>query len=175
MKFKLSILIMTCTLVLFSCKNDDDNTPPPISNGVSVTVNNTFQSTAFGITEETPIETIFEVEAGSLFATAIVSNQLEFDNYLLNLYDIDVQENSITFEMSAEAGDPTYGELFRTIEEGTTDRYYFNFDSPHNVSSFSSNNNSVTLRIDSDTRLVVEIGEGFNFRPGQARFTISLE
>lgn len=174
--FRPSILsVFAFCLGLFACSDDDNNDVPPISKGTSVTINNTFQSTAFGIPDETPIEVIFDVPAESLYATATVSAGLEFDNYLLNLYDVDIDESSINFVMSAEEGDPTYGENFRTIEAGTTDRYYLNFDSPHNVSSFSSDNPSVSLRIDSDTQLVVEISEGFNFRPGQAVFTITLQ
>lgn len=173
--FKTSVLILVMSLSAIGFTSCDDNdVTPPISNGVSVTINNTFQSTAFQIPNETAIEAIFDVPTGSLFATATVSNELEFDDYLLNLYDVDIQENSINFTMSAQAGDPTYNTNFRTIEAGTTDRYYLNFDNPHNVSGFTSNNSSVNLRIDSPTTLVVEIGEGYDFNPGIA-FSIALK
>jgi hypothetical protein len=176
LKFRSTLAVsFALTLLFISCKNDNDNeATPPISNGVAVTINNTFQSTAFGLPNETPIESIFQVEAGSLFATATVSEALEFDNYLLNLYDVDIDENSITYTLVAPTDSETYGDIFRIIEAGTVDRYYLNFASPQNVNGFTSNNPSVSLRIDSATTLVVEISEGFNFNPGTT-FTISLD
>lgn len=81
---------------------------------------------------------------------------------------------SISFELAAAADDPTYSDFFRTIEAGTTDRYYLTFDEAQNVSEYTSDNSSVKLRIDSEKVLVVEIGEGFNFNPGTA-FTITLK
>ena len=166
-------IIIFGALSFMSC-NREKGIMPPIKNGVSVTINNTFQSIAFDLKDETPIEDLFQVPPGSLYATALVSPALEFDNYLLNLYDVDIDERSITFEMAAEAGDPTYGSLFRTIEAGTTDRYYLNFSKPHNIRGFTVDNPSVNLRIDSETTLVVEIGEGFDFNPG-VKFKIKLK
>jgi len=92
---------------------------------------------------------------------------------LFNLYDIEIDENSITFEVVAQEGDPNYGDLFRVYQEGTFDRYYLTFDTPQNVSGFTSSDPSVNLRIDSDKVLVVENGEGYDFKPGQ-KFTITL-
>jgi hypothetical protein len=89
------------------------------------------------------------------------------------LYDIDIDENSISFELVAAADDPTYSAFFRTLEANTTDRYYLTFEDAQNVESFTSDNTSVNLRIDSDRILVVEIGEGFSFNP-RSKFTISL-
>lgn len=172
MKVKIFTLPLVVVTLFASCVGHGDPFPP-IEEGVSVTINNTFQSTAFGLPDEAAIEAVFGLDEGALFATAEVTDGLEFDNYLLNLYDVDIQENSISFTMSAEDGDPTYGDLFRVIEEGTFDRYYLNFDSDHNVHGFTSDNSSVNLRIDSDSTLVVEISEGFEFFPGAA-FTIML-
>lgn len=165
------LLIIFIAIAFIAC--DDDDSIMPISKGVSVTINNTLQSQAFGIPEETAIEEIFSVPEGSLFATAVVGDGLEFDDYLLTLYDIDIDESSITFTLVAPEDSETYSNNFRTIEAGTFDRYYFNFDTSQNVSSFTSNNSSVSLRIDSSTRLVVEITEGFDFNPGTT-FTINL-
>ncbi|WP_405205379.1 hypothetical protein [Aquimarina sp. LLG6339-5] len=158
---------------LISCDSDDDNTPSPITAGISVTVANTFQSTTITNGVETAIEDLFMQPAGSLEATATIENAIEFPAYLLGLYDIDIDQNTISFELVAQTGDATYGDLFRTLETGTFDRYYFTFDEPQNVSGFTSDNDSVSLRIDSNSVLVVEIGAGFNFNPG-ASFTITL-
>ena len=156
-------------LTLTSCSDDDDQ----IISGSSVTVTNTFQSTAFTMDAELAIEDLFMQPAGALAATATVGSGLEFDNYLLNLYDIDIDENSISFTCVAEQDDPNYGTLFRVLEPATFDRYYFTFADAQNVSGSSSSNSSVNLRIDSDKVLVVEIGEGYDFKPGQ-NFTITL-
>ncbi len=160
--------------VLTSCDNDDDGDATPIISGSGVTVTNTFQSIAFTDGAELAIEDLFQMPAGSLAASADVSEGIEFPAYLLGLYDIDIDENNISFEVVAQEGDETYGDLFRTLEAGTVDRYYLTFNSDQNVSSATTNNSSVNLRIDSDRVLVVEIGEGFNFNPGTT-FEISLD
>ena len=164
----LSFLFSLLTLV--SCDKDDK----PITSGSSVTVTNTFQSDAFTMGAELAIEDLFQVPAGSLAATATVGEGVEFPAYILNLYDIDIAEKNLNFTVVAQADDPTYGNLFRILEAGTVDRYYLTFDTAQNVESASSNNSSVNLRIDSDKVLVVEIGEGYDFKPGQ-NFTITLK
>lgn len=171
-KFSFLFVGLLFSLTTFtSCDKDEDTT---IVLGSSVTVTNTFQSTAFTGGAESAIEDLFQVPAGSLAATANVGNAVEFPAYLLNLYDIDIDENSISFKVVAQAGDPTYGDLFRVLEAGTVDRYYLTFDTAQNVSGFTSSNSAVSLRIDSNKVLVVEIGEGFDFAPGAA-FEISLK
>ena len=176
---KLSKIIFLFLGVLYSlatftaCDKDDDNQTVPITLGSSVTVTNTFQSTAFTNGTEEAIEGLFQAPAGSLAATANLSTAIEFPAYLLNLYDIDIATNSISFEVVAQADDPNYGTLFRILEADTYDRYYFTFDTAQDVSGFTSSNSSVNLRIDSDKVLVVEIGEGYDFKPGQ-NFTITL-
>lgn len=172
-KFNFLFLGILCSLVTLTSCDDDDDPTVPIAVGSSVTVTNTFQSTAFTQDAETDIETLFMQPAGSLAATATVSDAVEFSAYLLNLYDINISENSIYFEVVAQADDPTYGDLFRVLEAKTFDRYYLTFAEDQNVDSFTSSNSAVTLRIDSDKVLVVEIGEGYDFKPGQ-NFTIML-
>ena len=173
---KLNILffgLLFSMLTFTSCSDDDAEVTPPISTGANVTVTNTFQSTAFTMDAELAIEDLFMVSAGSLAASATVGSGLEFDNYLLNLYDIDIDENSISFTCVAAEDDPNYGTLFRVIEANTFDRYYFTFADAQNIDSYTSSNSSVDLRIDSDKVVVVEIGEGYDFKPGQS-FTITL-
>jgi hypothetical protein len=164
--------LVLSSAVFTSC-DDDDDISMPITLGSSVTVTNTFQSTAFTSGAETVIEELFMAPAGSLAATANVGAAVEFPAYLLNLYDIDIDDNSITFTVVAQDNDPTYGSLFRVLEAGTFDRYYLTFDNAQTVNGFSSNNSSVNLRINSGRVLVVEIGEGFDFKPG-ASFAIAL-
>jgi hypothetical protein len=173
-KLNFLLLGLLFSLVTFtSCDKDDDEVIVPVTLGSSVTVTNTFQSTAFTMDAELAIEDLFQVPAGSLAATANVGAAVEFPAYLLNLYDIDIDENSIKFEVVAQSDDPTYMDLFRVLEAGTVDRYYLTFNATQNVESASSSNSSVNLRIDSDKVLVVEIGEGYDFKPGQ-NFTITL-
>lgn len=174
-RLNLLLFALLFSMITFtSCGDrDDDDTTTPISLGSSVTVTNTFQGTAFTGGVEIAIEDLFQVPAGSLAATANVGTAVEFSAYLLGLYDIDIDENSITFTVVAAADDPTYGDLFRILEEGTVDRYYLTFDEGQNVNESSSNNTAVNLRTDSDSVLVIEIGEGFDFKPG-ATFTITL-
>ena len=174
-RFTLLFISLTVTAISFnSCKKDDDgNNSKPIALGSSVTVKNTFQSTAFTGGAEVAIEDLFQVPPNSLAATATVASSVEFPAYLLGLYNINLSENSISFTLVAQEGDPTYGELFRTLEAGTFDRYYFTFEDAQNITGFTSSNPSVNLRIDSNKIVVVEIGEGFMFQPG-ASFTITL-
>ena len=111
--------------------------------------------------------------ANSLNDTETVSGAVEFPDYLLGLYDVDIAEYSISFKVVAAADDPTYSPFFRVLEAGTFDRYYLTFDNTQNVNGFTSSNSSVNLRIDSDKVLVIEIGEGFDFNPGTS-FTLTL-
>lgn len=175
MKFsKINFLFVGILCALTTSTSCGPDFPFAIFYGSTVTVSNTFESTAFTNGAEVAIEDLFQVPAGSLAATTRVSPAVEFPGYLLGLYDIDIDKNSITFEVVAASDDPTYGALFRTLEPDTYDRYYLTFDRAQNVNSFSSSNAAVNLRIDSNKILVVEIGEGFDFQPG-ATFTITLD
>lgn len=167
----LSALLLS-VLVLGSCSK--------IKKDTAITVRNTIQiaaDPASGGTggAETAIEGLFGQPANSLEATATLSKDgIEFSDYLLGLYDIDFGKKTIDFRLAAEAGDATYGGFFRTIEAGTFDRYYFTFDKDHKIKSGESSDASVAFRVISDTEVVVEIGEGYNFNPG-TQFTIDLK
>ncbi len=63
--------------------------------------------------------------------------------------------------------------LFRTIEVGTFDRYYFTYSKDHNFESVESDHSSVSASIVSDTEIKVEVGEGFVFGPNSS-FVITL-
>ncbi len=173
LKTNLLLLTILISVITITSCGDDDDMSTPINSGASLTVTNTFTGAAQTNGVETTIEDFFGQPAGSLAASSTISDAVEFPAYLLGLYDIDINETSISFELVAAADDATYMNFFRTIEAGTTDRYYMTFDKSHNVSGFTSDNSSVGLRVDSDKVLVVEIGEGFNFNPGSS-FTISL-
>ena len=167
MNISKTFILLGLTFLFFSCDK-------PLVKDSSVTITNTFESDAFTEGEELAIEDLFQQPTGSLAATATVNDDVEFPSYLLGLYDIDIDRKKIKFEVVAQEDDETYGELFRVLEAGTTDRYYLTFDEAQNVEDFKSDNDSVKLRIDSDMVLVVEIGEGYDFKPGQ-KFTITLK
>ena len=167
---KFLVLFIGAFILLPSCKDDET----PITSGSSVTITNTLQADAITGGGEQTIEELFMMDAGALAATATVSDAVEFSDYLLGLYDVDIDETSISFTLVAAADNPDYSSFFRTLEAGTTDRYYLTFTEDQNVTSATSNTSAVNLRIDSDRVLVVEIGEGFNFNPGSS-FTITLE
>lgn len=174
----LFLVLLTSTLFI-ACDNDDDDNTSPISIGATVNVRNTLQTSADpsqggtgGV--EVPIEAIVGVPDGTFELSATVFDGIEFDNYLNNLYDIDLSADAITFTLVADANDPFYSAFFRTIEAGTFDRYYLSFPDGHNINSASPDNQSVSLEIISANEVVVVIGEGWNFNPGST-FTITLE
>lgn len=85
-KFNFLFLGLFLSITTFiSCDKDDDNPVIPITLGSSVSVTNTFQSTAFTMDAELAIEDLFQVPAGSLAATANVGAAVEFPAYLFNL------------------------------------------------------------------------------------------
>lgn len=176
---KKNVLAYTCLLLtcLFVTSCDKDDVAPSLLNA-EVTVRNTLQTAAdpsVGGTRgvETPIETVFGLPQGALILTTSVSNGKEFHGYLDGLYDIDLSDEEITYNLVAPAIHPVYSNFFRTIEANTFDRYYFSFDRNHNISSGASSNSSVLLNIISDTEIMVQIGEGFDFNPGSS-FAITL-
>lgn len=167
-------LLSTCFFIT-ACDKDEDR--PTLLNS-QVTISNTLQTAAdpnMGGTggTETPIETIFGLPAGALTITTTVNDGLEFNDYLDGLYDIDLADNQISYDLVAPADHPVYSNFFRTIEANTFDRYYFKFSENHNIRKATSNNTSVSLTVISDTEILVQIGEGFNFNPGSS-FSIRL-
>lgn len=90
------------------------------------------------------------------------------------LYEINLSENAIEFTLLPTADDPFWVNVFEVFPAGKFDRYYLTFAEPHGITSGTSNNSSVALRVDSPTVVVVEISEGYDMNPGTA-FTIDLE
>lgn len=179
LNFKTLLLAVSFSAFLFSSCSDDNEIQNPVSLGAEVTVTNTLQKSgdaSVGGTgdAEVAIETFFGLPINALAATASVSESKEFPSFLMGLYDIDINENSVKFTLVAPINDPVYSPYFRTIEAGTIDRYYFNFKTAQNITGFSSSNAAVNLKIISATEFVVEIGQGYDFKTGTT-FTITLK
>ncbi len=169
-------------ILSFSSCDDDDEKQPPLSEGVGITLRNTLQDP--GEAEGTYASLFMQSddafdEVGTLSATAA-----EFPTALAQpdtplgdisgLYNIDFTENSISFTMLPEADDPFWVNVFGLFPAGKFDRYYFTFSEPHNISGFTSSNSSASLRIDSETVIVVELSEGYDMNP-PISFSINLD
>ncbi len=175
-------------LTLLSCNDDDDNnTPQPTSlnEGVNITMRNTLQNpgetegtyaSIFGQPDDAYDEFATLSNSTTEFATALARTGTPAGD-VNGLYSINFTETTIEYTLIAEEDDPFWlnvADVFGVIPADKFDRYYYTFSEPHNISGFSSNNSSVNLRIDSDTVIVVEIGEGFNVSTGNS-FSITLK
>lgn len=178
-RVKIMLPLCFAFIALFISCDDDGNAVIPITNGSVVEIRNTLQIAADpnqGGTggAELPVETVLGAPEGTYnLSSTVSSNGIEFDDYLEGLYDININENEITFTLVAAIDDPIYSNFFRTIEEGTFDRYYLTFSDGHNISSSSSSSASAMLNIISTNEIVVVIGEGWDFNPGST-FTLTL-
>jgi len=162
-RFKFAFLVLTAAVYMSSCSKDEE-TVNPIEYGAEVTIRNTFQSAFLNIPEIPYGDTL----------TSIVKSEVEFPAYL-GFYKIDLGNSTIKFELLAEAANnPNIAALFRVIEAGTYDRYYITFDKAQNFKTISTNNASVKASIISNKEIKIEIGEGYNFTPGNALFTVTL-
>lgn len=167
-------------LTLSSC---DKNETQPLTEGVEITLRNTLQdpneveatyASLFGAADDAFDEFATLSNAVSEFPTALSQSPATgapFD--ISGLYDIDLTENSIDFTALPGEDDPFWMNVFGLFPEGKVDRYYLTFSESHNISGFNSNNDSVGLRIDSETVVVVEISEGYDLKPGIS-FSIDL-
>ncbi|MEM6831718.1 MAG: hypothetical protein AAF551_14505, partial [Bacteroidota bacterium] len=145
-----------------------------ISEDIDITLRNTLQNPGedevpypalFGLTEDAFDEHATLSLDESEFATALAQTSTPVGD-ISGLYRIDISGNAIKFRLLPEADDPFWQSVFEVYPAGKFDRYYLTFSAPHNITSFTSNNASVNLRIDSETVIVVEIGEGYDFNPG---------
>ncbi len=173
-KLKLSYFAALLILAItWSCSDDDTSISIPKDN--TVTVKNTFENAA------NP-----EVSFASFLDFAFTGSDVEFPEMLkadftanggilVNpLYAINLTENSIEYTLLPVEGDPFWSSNYRELEAGVKDRYYFTFTGTHNVASFTASDPAINLRIDANNVFVVEVGEGFDFKPG-ASFTITLD
>lgn len=175
--WKKSVTLLTVVTVLFFGLALNPQTAEgqsgPIPEGADVTLRNTLQDpgepeVAFPALFGQPDDTFDEngtVSASSAeFPTALAQPGTPVGD-ISGLYEIDMTGTSISFTMLPEADDPFWVNVFGDFPAGKFDRYYLTFSEPHNVTGSSSSNDSVSLRIDSPTVLVVEIGEGYKMSP----------
>ena len=152
-----------------------------LEEGTSITLRNTLQDPG---EPEVSFPGLFELPDNAFdeFATLSYSST-EFTGALAQegtpfgdisgLYGIDFNSDSITFTLLPDSTDPFWPMQFGVFPEGKFDRYYFTFSENHNVTASSSNDDKVSLRIDSDKVLVVELSGGYDFNPGKT-FKIDL-
>ncbi|MFN3199557.1 MAG: hypothetical protein ACE366_14220 [Bradymonadia bacterium] len=176
-------------LSLAACGDDDateSGDTALVKEGIQVTMRNTLQDPGqpeltyaelFGESVEAFDEVSTVSYSASEFATALEQSGVSFMGNMVDvsgLYDIDIDGNSISFTLLPSEDDPFWKNVFELHPEGKFDRYYLTFAEPHGISGFSSDEEAVNLRIDSDTVVVVEIGAGYNMAPGAA-FNIDLK
>ncbi len=166
-------------LAFSSCKDDDE--PQPLTEGVSITLRNTLQdpneaevtyASLFGQADDAYDEFATLSNSASEFATALAQTGTPAGD-ISGLYNIDFTEDSINFTVLPDNANPFWSNVFGLFPAGKVDRYYFTFSEPHNISGFSSSNNSLNVRIDSDTVIVVELSEGYDLQPG-VTFSVTL-
>ncbi len=171
-------LTIAVAVIVAACGSDAG----PLSGAGDITLRNTLEE---GGGPETAFPALFGLpedafdEAGSFsaetseFPAALAQPETPLGE-ISGLYDIDFTEGQVTFTLLPTADDPFWVNVFEVFPEGKFDRYYFTFDGGHGVTGFESSDDTVTLRIDSSTVLVVEISEGYDMNPGTT-FTIDLE
>ncbi len=164
--------------ILASCGKDDE----PLKEGIDITLRNTLQDPGqtegtypglFGLADDAYDEFASLSFSSVEFTSALGQTGTPFGD-INGLYEIDFSENSIEFTLIPDATDPFWPMQFGSFPAGKFDRYYFTLSEAHNISSSSSSDDNVRLRLDSDKVIVVEISEGYDFNPGQ-RFTIEFE
>ena len=121
--------------------------------GVSIKIDNTIESQAFGFLEETPF--------GSQGPVAI-NDTIEFADCCDGFYVVDITDTQVSMKWIGDA------QFARVIEPGTFDRYYFTFGQP--VLAGASINAASTLpanvTVTSPTTMTVEIGPGMQVGDG---------
>jgi len=182
---KMLLPIVLSVFTLGACSSDDDNdvvmSSGPLSEGVGITLRNTLQEggpegtfpSLFGLEDDAYDETGTVSFSASEFPTALAQPGAPVGE-ISGLYDINLNENSISYTLLPSAEDPFWSNVFGVFPAGKFDRYYLTFSEPHGITSSTSSNNSVSLRIDSETVVVVEISEGYDMKPPMS-FTIDLE
>lgn len=165
----IAIFALLTLLTLSSCGDD-----PALTEGVNITLRNTLQNpneaegtyaALFGQADDAFDESATLSASSSEFSTALAQAGTPLGD-ISGLYNIDFTENSIDFTLLPSATDPFWQNVFEVFPAGKFDRYYFTFSEAHSISGFTSSNSSVSLRIDSDSIIVVEISEGYDMNPG---------
>jgi len=179
---KLLLLALLGILAFSSCKDDDEDVQSPLTEGIDITLRNALQDPGmaegtypalFGLADDAFDEFATLSNSASEFTSALGQMGTPFGD-INGLYNIDFTETSIEFTLLPDETDPFWPMQFGVFPAGKFDRYYFTFSEPHNISGFTSNDGTVSLRIDSDTVIVVELSEGYDFNPGKS-FRIALD
>ena len=168
-----ALIFMTC---LFSCGDEE-----ALTEGVDITLRNTLEEDGaegtypalFGLADDAYDEFATLSYSSSEFTNALGQTQTPFGD-INGLYNIDFNESTIAFTLLPDETDPFWPMQFGTFPAGKVDRYYFTFSEAHNISGFTCSDSTVNLRIDSETVIVVELSEGYDFNPGKS-FIIDLE
>jgi len=164
-----------------SSSDDDDNGAENILlEGMNITLRNPLEEggsegsfpSLFGQVDDAFDENGTLSFSESEFPTALA--QPGVAGGISGLYNIDLNADSISYTLLPAADDPFWVNVFEVFPAGKFDRYYLTFSEPHNITSGTSDNSSVNLRIDSDTVAVVEISEGYDMNPPMS-FTIELQ
>jgi len=181
-KMVFSIVLSALTLSACDSNDDDENTVSgPLSEGVEITLRNTLQEggpegtfpALFGLADDAYDETGSMSFSASEFPTALAQPGSPAGD-ISGLYDINLNADSISYTLLPSADDPFWSNVFGVFPAGKFDRYYLTFSEPHGITNSTSSNSSVSLRIDSDTVVVVEIAEGYDMNPPMS-FSIDLE
>ncbi len=168
-------------LSMLACIANSYTQTPALTEGIDITLRNTLQDpgepelaypSLFGQAEDAFDEFATLSNSVSEFPTALAQSDTPFGD-ISGLYDIDLTETSIEFNVLPDENDSFWSNVFGLFPAGKFDRYYFTFSEPHNIISASSNHTSVNVRVDSETVIVVEISEGYDLKPGVS-FFISL-
>lgn len=165
---------------LSACSSSDDSSANSdamsdvlLAEGMTVTLRNTLEEggpegafpTLFGLEEDAYDETGTVSFFASEFPTALAQPGSPVGD-ISGLYDIDINMDTISFTLLPATDDPFWTNIFGVFPAGKFDRYYMTFSSPHGITSGTSSNSSVGLRVDSDSVIVVEIGENYDMNPG---------
>ncbi len=145
--------------------------------GASILMHNTLESggepeisypAVFGLEDDALFDETATLAFGSVeFPTALAQPDTPFGP-VSGLFSIDIEADGISQVILPEMDDPFWSQVFNTYPAGDFDRYYLTFSEPHGVTGATSDNVSASLRIDSDTTMVVEIGEGWEQVTGNA-------
>ena len=177
--FKLSLITLFVATFLVSCGDDD---VVALTEGISITLRNTLQDpgeaegsypSLFGLADDAYDENATLSYSRIEFTGALGQTGTPFGD-INGLYEIDFNESSISFKVIPDETDPFWPMQFGVFPAGKFDRYYFTLSENHNISGATSNDPNVNLRIDSETVIVVELSEGYDFNPGKT-FRINLE
>lgn len=154
MKRILAILTLTAALLaaFAPAAAADDHLDGDLT-GVSIKIENTIESQAFGFTEETPF--------GAQGPVAINAT-IEFAACCDGFYEIDIAGSQVSMKWIGDA------QFARVIEPGTFDRYYFTFGEP--VLAGAGINAASTLpanvTVTSPTTMTVEVAPGMEVGDG---------